>query len=242
MSTAWLSSLATLIHVQRLHPAVLPVTQPVSLSPSPSGQYLALVGEQYVSVLELRRVRGDEGEFNGGLRDSECSTTPIASTVLRAHCLTIQSVTWHSTDSLLLLTSDGALRLFSIAQPEIPQLSLSVLPAAAQTSQTLRLEEEGTIVACALHGDTALLLMERVDVVSINLHIGAQPSPPLPMHPVTEESYTVGGCDMMVLSPSILAIATDSGRVLHCIYITGDEVTTPTFLSYPHSLTRLLGF
>ena len=179
-------------------------------------------------------MRGEGGEFNGGSRDSECSTTPIASTLLRAHCLTVQSVTWHSTDSLLLLTSDGALRLFNIAQPEIPQLSLSVIPAAGQTSQTLRLEEEGTIVTCALHGDSALLLMERVDVVSINLQIGAQPSPPLSMHPVTEESYTVGGCDMLVLSPAILAIATDSGKILHCVYITGDEVRTHP-LTPPHS-------
>ena len=212
--------------LQRLYPSVLPVTQPVSLSPSPSGQYLLVVGEQYVSVLELRRVRGEGGEFSGGAGDCECSTTLIASTMLRAHCLTVQSARWYNMDTLLLLTSDGGLRLFSMAYPEIPQLSLSTL-SSMQVPRTLRLEEEGPIVVSVVHKDTVLMLLERVDVLTIDLHVGAQPSAPLPMHPVTEESYTAGGCDMLVLptTPPVLIIATDSGRLLHCVYISEDEVS-----------------
>ena len=222
---------------------MVPVHQPVSLVPSPSGQHLALVGEAYVSVLELRRHRGPGGEFAGGALETDCLATPVASTLLRAHNLTIQHTSWHpdQLDMLLLLTSDGVLRLFSLTHPEVPHLSVSVLPTA-QTPQTLRLEEEGSVVACAMLGECVLLLLERVDVLVVGLHVGAQPSPPLPMHPVTEDSYTAGGCDLLVLSssPPVVVVATDSGRVLHCVYISREERVSPVLQSASYSLISLL--
>ena len=206
----------------------------MSLLPSPSGQHLALVGEGYVSVLELRRHRGPGGEFAGGALETDCFTQPVASTLLRAHCLTIQHASWHpeQSDTLLLLTSDGVLRLFSLTHPEVPQLSVSALPTA-QTPQTLRLEEEGGVVACSVLGESALLLLGQADVLAVGLHVGAQPSPPLPMHPVTEDSYTASGCDMLVLhsSPPVLVVATDNRMVLHCVYVSGEERVSAVPLS-----------
>lgn len=137
---------------------------------------------------------------------------------------------------MLLLTSEGALRLFSITQPEVPLLSVSVL-AIAVPPHTLRLEEEGGVAGCSVVQNKAVLLFERVDVVTVSLQTGAEPSAPLAIHPVTEDNYTAGGCGMLVLDsyPPVLAIATDSGKVLHGVLISEEEDVSASLAHLSHS-------
>lgn len=206
-----------------LHPTALPVEEVVSIAASPSGQHVALCCKESVLAMALRRQRGPSGEFSGGVPEVDCRSTPIASGLLRAHCLHVVQMHWIQNDSemMVILTSDGMLRLCSVSHPTTPLSTICALAGPGHSPHMLHLEEDGGVVGFVIWQDRALLLHERLDVQAIALQPGAVPTPPLPIYPLSEDNYSGSGCTLLLLetTPPVLVIATDGGRLHHCIYL-----------------------
>ena len=206
-----------------LHPTALPVDEVVSMSASPSGQHVALCCKESVTVMMLRRQRGPSGEFSGGIPEADCRSTQVAGDLLRAHCLHVVQVKWtnSSKELIVMLTSDGVLRLFSVSQPSVPVSSISVSTGPGHFPHVLHLEQEEGVVAFAVWQDRALLLHERMDVQALALKQGAAPTPPLPIYPISEDNYSGSGCGLLLLetTPPVLVLANDSGQLYHCVYL-----------------------
>ena len=138
--------------------------------------------------------------------------------------MTILQTQWHPEDDKMItvLTSDGVLRLFSIIQPSIPQLSLYLSLTLPSQSHSVRLdEEEGQIISFTLLNDTAFLLQDKMDLQTISLKEGGQPSSPLPMYPLVEDNYSGNGCGLLVLStqPPVIVLGSENGTILHCVFV-----------------------
>lgn len=170
----------------------------------------------------LRRQRGTEGEFGGGIKELECSTTPIGRTLIQAHCIDVLQACWHpdQTNILAIFTSDGGLRIFSLTQPSIPQLSLRVCSNPPLSYYTLN-EDDGTVVSFYLTSSSIFLLNDRLDLKTVKLKEGSEPSLPLKMFPLNEDNYSGNGCGLLLLqtTPPIVVIAVDDGKLLHCVYL-----------------------
>ena len=177
--------------------------------------------------MELRRQRGPNGEFCGGVKEADCRTVPIANTLIRAHHLEVLQVEWHQdqTGIIAVLTKDGGLRLFSLNKPNVPQLTLRVSLIETCHSHALRLEEAGSVIAFSIFKNKIILLQDRMELQIAPLKEGGQPSSPLRMYPVVEDNYSGRGCDMLLLSmyPPVVVLASDNGRLLHCVYINAEE-------------------
>ena len=135
---------------------------------------------------------------------------------------------WHPEDDkvITILTSDGVLRLFSIIQPSIPQLSLYLSLTLPSQPHSVRLdEEEGQIITFALLNDTAFLLQDKMDLQTIPLKEGGQPSSPLPMYPLVEDNYSGNGCGLLVLptQPPVIVIGSENCTILHCVFVSSSN-------------------
>lgn len=190
------------------------------------GQYLSLVGTNYINVLELRRQRGPCGEFAGGISETDCRTISVGSSLIRAHCLEVLHVQWHPNDdkTIAVLTSDELIRIYHISNPSVPTLSLNVLSRHSQ-SHAVTLEED-YVISFALSDDIVFLLLKSLEVQIISLKEGAQPSLSLPMYPLDKDNYSGIGCGLLLLptQPLVLIIASANG-VLHCVFAENDEVS-----------------
>ena len=171
----------------------------------------------------LRRQRGPSGEFSGGVPEVDCRSTPIAGDLLRAHCLHVVQMSWtdNGSEMMVILTSDGMLRLCSISHPSIPVSTICVSTGPGHSPHVLHLEEEEGVIGFAIWQDRALLLHERLDVQALALRPGAVPTLPIPIYPLSEDNYSGSGCGLLLLetTPPILVLATDSGRLHHCVYL-----------------------
>ena len=183
-----------------------------------------MIGTNYVNVLELRRQRGPEGEFAGGVSEADCRTVSIGGSLIRAHCLKVLQARWHPEDdkTIAILTSDDMIRLYHLSQPSIPVLTLNLMPGLAyQRRHSVTLDEDNEIVSFCLSGDAIFLLQKSLDIQTILLKEGACPSISLPMYPLVDNNYSWSGCDMLLLptQPPVLVIASVDGRILHCVYV-----------------------
>ena len=146
--------------------------------------------------------------------------------------LTLIQVTWHprSPDTLALLTSDNFIRLFGLAEPDLPLLELPLLsPSSIHLyPNTIKLEEYG-IVAFACWGSSAFAFHESGDVSLVSMTRDARPQK-LSMHPQdTAGNYISSACSMLLLdtSPLGVVLAGKSGMeeimVCHCVYLEEDS-------------------
>lgn len=142
--------------------------------------------------------------------------------------LTLTQVSWHprSPDTLALLTSDSFIRLFNLAEPDLPLLELPLLsPSSIHLyPNTIKLEEYG-IVAFSLWSSSAFVFHESGDVSLVSMTQHSRPQK-LSMHPQdTRGNYISSACSMLLLETSPLAVilAGRSGMedmmVCHCVYL-----------------------
>ena len=185
------------------------------------------MGVGYVYVIELWRQRGPCGEFSGGVAEVDCRTIAVGDTLIRAHRLTILKVEWHFEEHGLLgiLSNDGALRLYHLSNPHAPQLTLCVSAPHPTHSQTLCLDKEGTVVSFSFLPRDVLLMQDCLELQTVSLKEGEQPTPPLPMYPIDKHNYSDMAQDILVIPshPPVVVMATESGRLLHCVYMTSED-------------------
>ncbi|CAG09041.1 unnamed protein product, partial [Tetraodon nigroviridis] len=97
---------------------------------SPSQLHVALIGQRGVSVLELPQRWGKRSQFEGGKRDINCKTTPVAERFFTSSpSVVLRQVAWYPSEAgdphLVLLTSDNTIRFYSLTSPQTPS---KVLP------------------------------------------------------------------------------------------------------------------
>ena len=144
-------------------------------------------------------------------------------------CLTLVQLSWHPTspDTLILLTSDNTLRLFHLAQPDLPQLELSLTSSnnISFHQNTIKLEEY-CIVGFSVWRRSAFVYHDSGDVSLISLTQHSRPQL-LSMHPQdTEGNYICSSSSMLLLEetvPLTVILAGKSGMddmmVCHCVYL-----------------------
>ncbi|KAJ8267246.1 hypothetical protein GJAV_G00140290 [Gymnothorax javanicus] len=98
---------------------------------SPSQYHVALIGQRGVSVLELPQRWGKKSEFEGGRRQINCKTIPVAERFFTSSTsVTLKQAAWYPSETeephLVLLTSDNTLRFYSLKEPHTPARLLSV--------------------------------------------------------------------------------------------------------------------
>ena len=195
----------------------------MSIAASPSGQHVALCCKESVIVMTLRRQRGPMGEFSGGVPEADCRSRQVLGDLLQVCCLNVVQMSWTNSGSemMVILTSDGVVRLCSISCPNVPLSSLSVSAGQGHTPHVLHLEEEEGVVGFAVWQDRVLVLHERMDVQALALRPGTVPTPFIPMYPVSEDNYSGSGCALLLLetSPPVIVLATESSRLHHCVYL-----------------------
>ena len=133
--------------------------------------------------------------------------------------LELLQVQWHphQAGALCLLTSDDTLRVFSLADPNVPLLTF---PLSAPTPlHGCALDD--SVVAFSLLSTAIFILRDTGDVHLSSLSPDAPCSPPLVMHPTAEDNYGSDASRILALptSPSTLIIANSSGTLHHCVYI-----------------------
>ena len=133
--------------------------------------------------------------------------------------LELLQVQWHphQPGTLCLLTSDDTLRVFSLANPNVPLLTF---PLSAPTPlHGCALDD--SVVAFSLLSTAIFILRDTGDVHLSSLSPDAPCSPPLVMHPPAEDNYGSDASRILALptSPSTLIIANSSGTLHHCVYI-----------------------
>lgn len=182
-----------------------------------------MVGQHYLYVIELWRQRGPHGEFSGGVAEVDCRTIPVGDTLIRAHRLIILQVEWHPEDSNIIgaLFNDGGLRLFKLSNPGIPFITLIVSNPHSTFSQLLRLDQSGVVISFYFASNNIILLQDTMDIQTVPIRDGEQPTVPLPMYPLDKDNYSDTACGMMVIQsrPPIIVMATTTGRLLHCILL-----------------------
>ncbi|XP_065189953.1 nucleoporin 88-like [Sycon ciliatum] len=110
-----------------------PQFQVKSLKFSPSGHFLALLGEKQVMVLQLPGTRAHLGRFGDGKQKVSCRSFLIAERLLSASShVDLLQFRWHpasvSESHILILTSDNIIRLFSFAKPQKSLQTYAVAP------------------------------------------------------------------------------------------------------------------
>ena len=146
--------------------------------------------------------------------------------------LELLQVQWHPhrPGALCLLTSDDTLRVFSLADPNVPLLTF---PLSAPTPlHGCALDD--SVVAFSLLSTAIFILRDTGDVHLSSLSPDAPCSPPLVMHPTAEDNYGSDASRILVLptSPSTLIIANSSGTLHHCVYI-HEEMQVYILASFP---------
>jgi nuclear pore complex protein Nup88 len=205
------------------------------LVPNEAGSHIALVGEQALAVMTLPRSRGEHGEFGGGKKTVTCRVTPIATDLFTIHHHTIRLLqsAWHPSLplTLLLLTNDSTLRIFSLADPNYPRYSVPLSTSAANQVHSCSLEDMVVSFACT-HTNRLFALRDTGDVIATSLATptssasSPSSSEPLPMHPMSEDNYgtdDAAGLILLETTPLVLIIAHSGGTLYHCVYMESDE-------------------
>lgn len=153
----------------------------------------------------------------------DCRTIPIGDTIIRAHRLLVLQAEWHPEDSTVIgaLFNDGGLRLFKLSNPAVPFMTLIVSNPHSTFSQLLRLHQSGVVISFSFATNKIILLQDTMDIQTIPIKDGEQPTVPLPMYPLDKDNYSDTACGMLVLQthPPIIVMATTTGRLLHCILL-----------------------
>lgn len=143
--------------------------------------------------------------------------------------LTLTQVSWYpvNPDTLALLTSDNCLRLFSLAQPNLPLLELSLTSSnhISFYQNTIKLEEY-CIVGFSVWNRSAFVYHDSGDVSLVSLSRHSRPQQ-LSMHPQdTTGNYICSSASMLLLEgtvPLAVVLAGKSGMddmmMCHCLYL-----------------------
>ena len=143
--------------------------------------------------------------------------------------LTLVQVSWYpaSPDTLALLTSDNSIRLFSLAQPNLPLLELPLTSSnhIAFYKNTIKLEEY-CIVGFSVWNRSAFVYHDSGDVSLVSLSRHSRPQQ-LSMHPQdTTGNYICSSSSMLLLDdtlPLAVILAGKSGMddmmMCHCVYL-----------------------
>ncbi len=186
------------------------------------------MGSQYVYVIELWRQRGPHGEFSGGVSDVDCRTVSIGDTLIRAHRLHTVQVKWHHDDNniIAILTIDGALRLYKLSEPSVPFITMTVSIPHPQYSRAISLDQQNVVTAFNfMSNDSIALLQNCMDIQTILINNGEQPTSPLPMFPIDKDNYGDTASTLLIIPscPPVIVMATTSGRLLHSVYMDPEE-------------------
>lgn len=145
--------------------------------------------------------------------------------------VTLVQVSWHlsNPEVLVLLTSDSFIRLFSLANPNVSMLEISLLPPSSGLQlRPHGLMLQGTHVAFSLWRNSAFVLHDNGDVCVVSLT--QQPptiSRPLIVNPPSYENYWSNPSSMLLLNTTpLVLIVVDSkvGIVYHCVYLESSNV------------------
>ena len=148
---------------------------------------------------------------------------------MRAHRLSILQVKWRDDDdnTIGVLTNDGALRLYRLADPSVPSVTMLVSVPRPEYSRVLSLDQQTDIIAFNFmsSNNNIILLQSCMDVQTIRIYNGEQPIPPLPMYPIDKDNYsdTASGLLLILSCPPVVVMATTTGRLLHSIYMEPEE-------------------
>lgn len=154
------------------------------------------------------------------------SSVPIARDFFTIHQdWPLLQVNWHPTKPfhLVLLTKkDSALRLYSLANPDFEEWSLS-LP----NSPSAGLSMKDPVVAFVLWRESTFLLQEDSNVTLTPLTPHTLPPPPLITHPQIDDDCGNEAAVLLILqsSPCVVVIATTSGMLSHCVYLSDENET-----------------
>ena len=149
---------------------------------------------------------------------------PIANDYFTIHQPPLLQVSWHPTApfQLALLTMDNMIRFYSLADPELVILSLS-LPSSPTAGVLHSMKDP--VVAFGLWQNSAFILQEGGEVTLATLTQATPPPPPLLIHPQTDEDCDSEASSMLILpsQPCVVVIATTNGTVNHCVYLDDEE-------------------
>ncbi|XP_054465186.1 nucleoporin 88 [Anoplopoma fimbria] len=106
---------------------------------SPTQHHVALVGLRGASVLELPQRWGKRSEFEGGRREINCKTIPVAERFFTSSpSVSLRQAAWYPSETdephLVLLTSDNTIRFYGMKSPQTPAKVLSVSQSEDDTS------------------------------------------------------------------------------------------------------------
>lgn len=92
---------------------------------SPTRHHVALVGKRGICVLELPQRWGKKSEFEGGKREINCRTIPVAERFFTSSpSVSLRQAAWFPTETeephLAFLTSDNTIRFYSLKSPQTP--------------------------------------------------------------------------------------------------------------------------
>ncbi|KAM9440325.1 nucleoporin 88 [Clarias gariepinus] len=106
---------------------------------SPTQYHVALIGQRGATVLELPQRWGKKSEFEGGRREINCKTMPVAERFFTSSAsVTLRQAAWYPSETeephLVLLTSDNTIRFYSLKEPHTPARVLSVSQSEEDSS------------------------------------------------------------------------------------------------------------
>ncbi|KAM9811849.1 nucleoporin 88 isoform X1 [Syngnathus typhle] len=228
-----------------LNPPRFPVCQ---LLLSPTHGHVALVGQRGATVLELPQRWGKRSEFEGGSSRVNCRTTPVAERFFTSSpSVSLRQAAWYPSETgepmLVLLTSDNTIRFYGLRAPLAPvkvvqvsdddggnvcatarsyAASLGEIAVAFDFGPVTHVRERPVYPLYILYenGETYLCHTSQTNRVSVSKRVG-----PLPMYPAAEDNYGYDACAILCLPcvPSILVIATETGKVYHCVVLESED-------------------
>ncbi|XP_029467877.1 nuclear pore complex protein Nup88 isoform X2 [Rhinatrema bivittatum] len=202
---------------------------------SPTQHHVALIGSKGLMVLELPKRWGKHSEFEGGEKTINCRTSPIAERIFTSSTsLTLKHAAWYPSETqepnLVLLTSDNAIRIYSLKEPLTP---VKVISLSNSEEENLLLPKgrsyKASLGEIAVAFDFGPLVAVPKNIVgqrgkeevqayplyilyengeTFLMYISLQHSSknlgkllgPLPMHPAAEDNYGYDACAVLCLA------------------------------------------
>ncbi|XP_028823533.1 LOW QUALITY PROTEIN: nucleoporin 88 [Denticeps clupeoides] len=98
---------------------------------SPAQYHVAIIGQRGATVLELPQRWGKRSEFEGGRRQINCKTIPVAERFFNSSpSVTLRQAAWYPSETeephLVMLTSDNTVRFYSLKEPHTPAKVMSL--------------------------------------------------------------------------------------------------------------------
>ncbi|XP_074496359.1 nucleoporin 88 [Sebastes fasciatus] len=196
---------------------------------SPTQHHVALIGQRGVSVLELPQRWGKRSEFEGGRREVNCKTIPVAERFFTSSpSVTLRQAAWYPSETdephLVLLTSDNTIRFYGLKSPQTPAKVLSVSQSeddssghppvrsyAASLGEIAVAFDFGPISSPHRHLGSKEQLVYPLYVLYENGETyvsytrqangvsATKPAGPLPMYPAAEDNYGYDACAILCL-------------------------------------------